>query len=119
MFFKKSRKELKDKCDDCALDATPASQEEIEMMRSSLSGWLFHTEGEINKMTREFHFDDFRNAWWFSNKVAELAEEHNHHPEIFIEWGKCKVTWWSHGIQDVTLKDLDLAAACNQLSKRG
>ena len=34
MFFKKSRKELKDKCDDCALDATPASQEEIEMMRT-------------------------------------------------------------------------------------
>ena len=68
------------------------------------------------RWVREFQFDDFRAAMAFINCVAELAEEHEHHPEIFNVYGRVRLTLTTHDAGNmVTEKDYRLAAAIDAL----
>ena len=50
-------------------------------------------EREGDEIVREWRFDDFAEAIAFVNRVAELSEEANHHPDIFIHgWNKVKLS---------------------------
>jgi 4a-hydroxytetrahydrobiopterin dehydratase len=63
-----------------------------------------------DKLEREFIFSDFRNALRFVNKVGELAEEMNHHPDILLfGYKKVKITLTTHSEGKVTRKDYELA----------
>lgn len=117
-FFKKEQPEKNSSsCDACSLSATAVDDQEIQMMRSSLPNWSIFTDQGVRKISKCFHFENFKEALKFTNKIGQLAEKHNHHPEITTSWGKVAVVWWSHGIKDLTLKDLDLAAGTEELVK--
>jgi 4a-hydroxytetrahydrobiopterin dehydratase len=103
------------KCASCELDAEKITQEEQDYMMSVLTDWTIITDEAMKKVQRVYSFKDFKQAISFSNKVGDLAEKHNHHPAILTEWGKVTVTWWSHGIGALTLKDLDMAGGCDNL----
>jgi 4a-hydroxytetrahydrobiopterin dehydratase len=63
-----------------------------------------------NSIVKEFQFKDFTEALAFVNKAGSLAEEMNHHPDIFIHsWNKVKLTISTHSEGGVTNKDLQLA----------
>ncbi len=65
-----------------------------------------------NKLTRDFVFDDFREAFVFMTKVAELAETQNHHPWWSNVYNKVTIELSTHDAGDtVTEKDRQLAAA--------
>lgn len=64
---------------------------------------------ENNSLVREFGFKDFRAALDFVNKVGELAEKANHHPDIELGWGRVKVKLTTHSEGKVTDKDRNLA----------
>jgi 4a-hydroxytetrahydrobiopterin dehydratase len=68
-------------------------------------------------LEREFKFENFRQALDFTNKVGELAEQQNHHPDIYLAWGKVKLTLWTHKIDGLTESDFVFAAKVNQLGK--
>jgi 4a-hydroxytetrahydrobiopterin dehydratase len=76
------------------------------------SAWQVAGEHHLE---REFKFKDFRAALTFTNRVGELAEEQNHHPDIFLTWGKVKVTIWTHKIDGLTESDFVLAAKIDSL----
>ena len=64
------------------------------------------------RLEREFQFVDFRAAMAFLNRVAEVAEAHGHHPEIFHIYGTVRLTLTTHDAGNtVTNKDHKLAAA--------
>ena len=104
-----------EKCDSCRLDAQEITKEELDFMLSSLKEWVVFEDNEVKKIKRVYKFKDFVSAIKFSNKVGDLAENYNHHPAILTEWGKVTITWWSHGIEGLTIKDLDLAGGCDNL----
>jgi 4a-hydroxytetrahydrobiopterin dehydratase len=58
----------------------------------------------------EFKFKNFKQALAFTNRVGALAEEQGHHPDIFLAWGKVKVTIWTHAVDGLTESDFILAA---------
>lgn len=60
-------------------------------------------------LVRKFRFPDFKTALAFVNKVGELAEAANHHPDIHLSWGKVTVILTTHSEGDVTDKDRQLA----------
>jgi len=63
-------------------------------------------------LEREFQFVDFRSAMAFLNRVADVAEDHEHHPEIFNVYGTVRLTLTTHDAGNtVTDKDRRLAAA--------
>jgi 4a-hydroxytetrahydrobiopterin dehydratase len=52
---------------------------------------------------------DFAEAMAFVNRVAELAEARNHHPDIAVSWNTVTLTQWSHNAGGITQADVDLA----------
>lgn len=75
-------------------------------------GWQVVEEHHLEK---EYVFANFREALKFTNKVGELAERENHHPDIFLSWGKVKITLWTHKIDGLSESDFILAAKCDEL----
>lgn len=65
---------------------------------------------------REFDFDSFAEAMGFVNRVAEVAEAANHHPDILIyDYKHVRVTLTTHDAGGVTDKDRAMAAAIDDL----
>ena len=66
-------------------------------------------------LQKEYKFKDFREALAFTNKVGALAEVQGHHPDIYLTWGKVKLTIWTHKIDGLTESDFVLAAKADKL----
>jgi 4a-hydroxytetrahydrobiopterin dehydratase len=84
---------------------------------SRLRGEL-HSDWQVVKehqLEREFKFKDFREALDFTNQVGELAEEQGHHPDIYLTWGKVKISIWTHKVDGLTESDFVLAAKIDKL----
>lgn len=77
------------------------------------SEWLVVDEQYLEKTYR---FKDFQQALDFTNKVGELAEKVNHHPEICLTWGKVKITIWTHSIGGLSQADFVFAAKADRLA---
>lgn len=71
---------------------------------------------ENNSVYKEFKFSDFKTALEFVNKVGELAEKHNHHPDIELGWGRVKLTLSTHSEGKVTQKDRQLATLIDKIN---
>lgn len=65
---------------------------------------------------RTFAFADFMAAMAFVHRVAERAEEVQHHPDILIRWNKVTLTLSTHDAGGLTEKDLALAAECDEFA---
>jgi 4a-hydroxytetrahydrobiopterin dehydratase len=78
---------------------------------AELDGWD-EVDGALE---RTFSFDDFRAALGFVNRVGELAEAENHHPDIAIHYNKVTLRWWTHTAGGITDRDRELAAKTSQL----
>ncbi len=71
---------------------------------------------EDDALVRDLRFPDFRAALWFVNRVADLAEERNHHPDILIHgYSNVRLTLSTHSEGGVTEADHALAAAIDEL----
>jgi 4a-hydroxytetrahydrobiopterin dehydratase len=66
-------------------------------------------------LQREFRFKDFAQAIDFVNRVAEIAEEAHHHPDIAVRWNHVTLRWWTHTAAGITDRDIELAARTNGL----
>ena len=70
-------------------------------------GWRVVKEQQLEK---EYKFANFRDALAFTNRVGELAEAQNHHPDICLAWGSVKLTLSTHKIYGLSESDFILAA---------
>ena len=86
--------------------------DELRKRYSGLHGWTLANEHHLEK---EYRFKDFRDALGFVNRLGEAAEEAGHHPDIFLTWGKVKVTLWTHSVGGLTENDFILAAKADQV----
>ena len=81
------------------------SDQEIES-RLQDSDW----KREGSEIVREWKFSDFAEAMTFVNRVAEAAEEANHHPDILVHgWNKVKLSLTNHSAGGLTAVDFDMA----------
>lgn len=70
------------------------------------TGWQ-----EIDRaLEREFAFPTFAEAIAFVNRVAELADAEDHHPDIAVHYRRVVLRWWTHTAGGVTDRDRELAA---------
>jgi 4a-hydroxytetrahydrobiopterin dehydratase len=61
-------------------------------------------------LERTFELPSFPEAIAFVNRLAELAEGENHHPDIAISYRKVTVRWTTHSAGGITDRDRELAA---------
>jgi 4a-hydroxytetrahydrobiopterin dehydratase len=102
-------------CEPCDKNAHKAERDEKTEFMLQLPRWQIVTEQSIEKLKREYVFNTFLESMAFTNKVAVLAEEFNHHPEMITQWGKATVIWWTHSINGLHKNDFILAAKTDHL----
>jgi 4a-hydroxytetrahydrobiopterin dehydratase len=66
-------------------------------------------------ISRELEFENFRESMAFVERVAMLAEEHDHHPDIFISYNHVRLDLSTHSAGGLTEKDFALAQAIDRL----
>ena len=100
-------------CVPCKGEVPPLKGLQLTSVARELNGgWQVVKEHHLEK---EYKFKDFRQALEFTNKVGELAEAQGHHPDIYLGWGKVKLTIWTHKIDGLTESDFVLAAKADRL----
>jgi 4a-hydroxytetrahydrobiopterin dehydratase len=89
------------------------SEGEIQERLREHGSW---TSGDGSSITREISFEDFPGAVAFVNRVAEVAEEQGHHPDILIHgWNKVRLTLSTHSQGGLTDADFELAGRLDPL----
>jgi 4a-hydroxytetrahydrobiopterin dehydratase len=67
-------------------------------------------EREGDQLINDYQFENFRRAMEFLNGVADLAEEADHHPDMFLHgWNKVRITLSTHSAGGLTMSDFTLA----------
>ena len=103
-------------CSKCTVESPIISIDEAEKLMQIIPSWALN-DGEFSHMlTREYMFKNFTDAVKFSVKIAELADEQDHHPKLIIEWGKVSIFWWTHLIKGLHLNDFIMAAKADALA---
>jgi 4a-hydroxytetrahydrobiopterin dehydratase len=82
-----------------------------EFLRELEDGWRLNTGGHLE---REYRLQNFMDAMDLANKLADVAEQEGHHPDLYIAWGKCKVEIWTHKIKGLTESDFYFAAKADR-----
>jgi 4a-hydroxytetrahydrobiopterin dehydratase len=95
---------------------TLLSDAEIEQRIATTVG-EWHRRRERDSIVRELKLADFAGAIAFVNRVAELAEQANHHPDILVHgWNKVRLTLSTHSQGGLTEADFELAARIDRLA---
>ncbi len=95
-------------CIPCRGGVPPLKGTQLADLQEKLKNdWKIINEHHLEK---EYSFKNFKEALDFTIKVGELAENQDHHPDIFLTWGKVKVTIWTHKIDGLTESDFIFAA---------
>jgi 4a-hydroxytetrahydrobiopterin dehydratase len=81
------------------------SLDQIQQQLQDLQGWKYGN----NAITKQFTLKGFVSAMALVNRVAEAAEEANHHPDIVINYNRVTFTCSTHDAGGVTEKDIALA----------
>ena len=84
-----------------------------DLLKKLKNDWKIIKEHHLEK---EYSFKNFKEALSFTIKVGELAENQGHHPDIFLSWGKVKLTIWTHKIDGLTESDFVLAAKISEVA---
>jgi len=101
-------------CIPCAGGIPPLGREQV----SRLLAVLGHDWDVLDNhhLVKVFPFEDFSSGLDFVNRLAAVAEEENHHPDIRLSWGVVAVEIWTHSIDGLTESDFVLAAKIETLA---
>ena len=106
---------LKDKsCIPCKGGIPPISYDEENKLIKKLEGWQLIRNG-IHKISKDFTFKNFKKSMSFVNKVAQVAEEQGHHPNIEIRYNKVHLELYTHAIKGLHENDFILAAKIDSI----
>ena len=107
----------KKECVPCKGGTPPLPKDQIQALLGELDEWTVQQEYHL---TKSFDFPDFVMALDFVNRIGEIAEQQQHHPDIYLAWGKVRVELWTHKIRGLTESDFILAARVDAaLAKSG
>ena len=88
----------------------------IHKYQKKVDGWdVKKNTKEIYFLEKNFIFKNFVNSQNFINKVGEISENENHHPDISFGWGYAKIIITTHAIEGLSENDFILAAKIDQI----
>jgi 4a-hydroxytetrahydrobiopterin dehydratase len=101
------------KCVPCEGGVPPLTREEAKVYAAKIDpAWHFTGDKEI---FREFVFRDFKEAMTFLNRVAEIAEEEGHHPDMQLAYNKMRLALTTHAIKGLSENDFVMAAKIDRI----
>lgn len=102
------------KCVPCEGGVPPLESDEVEELLTEVKGWEL-LDSSPPKIEKQFKFGDFNESMEFVNKLAELAEEEGHHPDIEISYNVVNLQLYTHAIDGLHENDFILAAKVDDL----
>lgn len=100
------------RCVPCRAGTKPMSKDEVQPLLGEIPEWTLKDKS----IERQFEFEDFEDALAFVNRVAELAQEEDHHPDIHIYYNKVRIELSTHKIGGLSKNDLIMAAKIDGVS---
>jgi 4a-hydroxytetrahydrobiopterin dehydratase len=83
-----------------------------EAVASLDGGW----EVRGGALRKRYPLDDFAAAMALANRVADAAQQADHHPDMLVAWGRLELAWVSHSAGGITARDVEMARRCDQLA---
>ena len=106
----------KKKCVACDGDILPFDTSEIHKYLKKVDGWDVKSDDDKSfYLLKDFKFKNFVESQNFVNKIGDIAEDENHHPDITFGWGYCKIKIFTHAIEGLAESDFILAAKIDQI----
>ena len=94
-----------------AKDTPPLNRKEAQELARQVPTWKLVD----SRLEEEFHFKDFDETMQFVNRVAQVAQEEDHHPDIEISYNKVHLTLSTHSIGGLSRNDFIVAAKIERL----
>jgi 4a-hydroxytetrahydrobiopterin dehydratase len=107
---------VRQKCIPCRGGELTLTETEIARLKPNIPSWSLTERQGIKRLERGFKFKNFAEALAFTDKIGALAESENHHPAILTEWGRVRVSWWTHKIRGLHKNDFIMAAKTDALA---
>jgi 4a-hydroxytetrahydrobiopterin dehydratase len=110
-------------CVPCRGGVPPLNEDQIAPLLAQLgSGWRVVKRSDpkresIELLTCTYAFENFAQAMEAAQRIGEMAEEQQHHPDLHVAWGRLTVDAWTHKIAGLTESDFVFAAKCDTLLK--
>ena len=103
----------KKKCVPCEGGVEPLKEDKINIYLSYLSSpWNVI---DNKKIQNEFKFKNFKEAMQFVNKIADIANEEEHHPDLYLFYNKVKVELSTHAISGLSENDFIMAGKIEKI----
>jgi len=102
------------KCVPCEGGVAALTKAEAEKLRAKLAAdWKLADDAK--SIRRELKLKDFYRAMSFANAIAHIANIEDHHPDLEVGWGYCRVTFSTHAIQGLSENDFICAAKIDKV----
>ena len=102
-------------CMPCEGGILPFDLSEIHKYQKKVDGWnVKKNESKTYFLEKKYKFKNFVTSQNFINKVGEISEKENHHPDISFGWGYAKIIITTHAIEGLCENDFILAAKIDQ-----
>jgi 4a-hydroxytetrahydrobiopterin dehydratase len=104
----------KKKCVPCEEGGEPLTKPEAEKLLVELNEWMLIDDAHM--LAKSFHFKDFAESMEFVNKVAAIAEEEGHHPDLTISYSDVGIELTTHAMEGLSENDFIVAAKIDEIS---
>ena len=105
------------KCVACRGGDPGLTEAEITELHPQVPDWQIIEKDGIKRLERVFKLKNYAEALSYTNKIAAIAEEQDHHPLIVLEWGRVTVQWWTHVVKGLHKNDFIMAAKTDELAE--
>jgi 4a-hydroxytetrahydrobiopterin dehydratase len=96
------------RCVPCETQTPPLTPTEVSKLLKQLpTGWK---SVENKKITKDFKFKSYPDTIAFVNRVALIAQDEGHHPDLHVGYSKVTIDLWTHAINGLSENDFILAA---------
>jgi 4a-hydroxytetrahydrobiopterin dehydratase len=103
------------KCIPCRKGDPALTAAAIAELLPQIPAWELIEMDGVQRLQRVFKLKDYAEALAFTNTVAEIAEEEDHHPLIVLEWGRVTAQWWTHVVKGLHRNDFIMAAKTDEI----
>jgi len=100
-------------CVSCHGGVPSLTPDQIADLLPQVEGWEVV---DNHHLVKNYKFPNFKQALYFVDAVGAIADEQNHHPDIYLAWGKVKIEIWTHKINGLTESDFIFAAKIDHVA---
>jgi 4a-hydroxytetrahydrobiopterin dehydratase len=104
----------KKQCVPCRGGIPSLTAPEIQPLLAQIHDWQVI---DTHHLEKNFSFENFAEALDFVNRLGTVAESQNHHPDLYLAWGKVGIKLWTHKIDGLSESDFIFAAKIDMVFK--